>query len=40
MCDGGLQMTDIECKINALKIKWISRLLDVNNTGQEFIIAL
>ena len=39
MCDGGLQMTDIECQINALKIKWISRLLDVNNTGDYYYIV-
>ena len=37
--DGGLQMTDIECQINALKIKWISRLLDVNNTGVYYNIV-
>ena len=26
-------MTDIECQINALKIIWVSRMLDVNNNG-------
>ena len=39
MCDGGLQMTDIECQINASKIKWISRLLDVNNAGVYYSIV-
>ena len=38
MCDGGLKMSDVECQINALKIKWISRLLDVNNTGVYYTI--
>ena len=37
--DGGLQMTDIECQINALKIKWISRLLDVKNIGVYYYIV-
>ena len=39
MGDGGLQMTDIEYQINDLKIKWISRLLDVNNTGVYYNIV-
>ena len=33
MGNGGLQMTDIKCQIDALRIKWITRMLDTNNTG-------
>ena len=33
MSNGGLQMTDIERQINAVNIKWVSQMLDVNNNG-------
>ena len=33
MVDGGLRMINIENQINALKLKWVSRMLDGKNTG-------